>query len=279
MSGKSPGDKIFGFSDLGCAVTENEFDEVSKVPHYLRKWVHSEEVYLALVTGTRPVYFQESEEGYMWGSGSLFIVAWKGYQFAVTAKHVFTKSGADPMHTRILFPGSQTALPLVGAFWPQFPGHESQEEVEDLYLLQIDHENPHLQDEDAPDYYIWKLEDFVVPAKYFPDGEQVFAVGYPSHDERFDYDNQKLRETAMVAIGKIRKGKGEGRFEIDCAEFPMEIGGASGGPVFARVQGFFVFIGVMVRGGAAGQTIHFVDALYVIHTLNNTVKKIEAQKG
>jgi hypothetical protein len=211
-------------------VTEDELEEISKVPHYLRNWVHSEEVYLALVSGTRPIYFQASEDAFIWGSGSLFVVAWKGYQFAVTAKHVFTKSGANPMHTRILFPDSQVALPLIGAYWPEFPGHESQEEVEDLYLLQIDGESPHLQEDDAPNYFLWRLEEYWVPAKLLDEDTQVFAVGYPTTDELFDYANQKLREMAMVAIGKLKKGNGEGRFKIDCAEFPMEIGGASGGP-------------------------------------------------
>ena len=244
------------------------------VPHYLRSWVYNDEVYLALVSGTRPVYFQENQDAYIWGSGTLFLLGFAGYEFALTAKHVFSKVGADPRHTRILLPYSRVAIPLSGAWYPSFPGEENQEDLEDMCLLQIDQDHEPFKAEQVG-YMLWKLEEFWVPAWLLEEGEQVFAVGFPSQDDRFDYDNLKLQETAMVAVGKLIKGSGKGLCTIDCAEFDREIAGASGGPVFARVDGYFVFIGMMIRGGAAARKIHFIDAQYVLYLVRNTVKALE----
>lgn len=259
-------------------MNEEDLKKVLEVPHYLREWLHSEEIYLALVTGTRPVYFQETADSFIWGSGSLFMLRFAGYDFALTARHVFTKSGANPQHTRILFPGSRVAVPLAGGFFAEFEGHENQEDLEDMCLLYVDKGHPAWDDPEFPEYPLWRFEDFWVPAWLLEEGEQVFAVGYPTHEEKFDYDNNKIRELPLVAVGKLRKGNGKGLFKIDCAEFEDEIAGCSGGPVFARVKGHFVFIGMMIRGGAAARTIHFVDSQHVYQFLKNAVTALEAKK-
>lgn len=62
---------------------------MNSVPHYERDRLAIGEIYDALVTGTRPIYFQENQAKPIGESGSLFIAQWKQKQFAITVKHVF----------------------------------------------------------------------------------------------------------------------------------------------------------------------------------------------
>lgn len=56
-------------------------------PHYERDFITVAEIYTALVTGTRPIYFQANADEPLWGGGTLFMAQWKKKQFAITAKH------------------------------------------------------------------------------------------------------------------------------------------------------------------------------------------------
>lgn len=249
------------------------------IPHYERDGVYLNEIYAALVTGTRPVYLQENEDAYIWGSGTLFLAYLDGYQFAVTAKHVFTKVGGNPAHTRILMPGYQAAIPLAGAFHPDYSFHPSKDVVEDITVLHIAADSLVLEQEDLK-WRAWNMDRFAMPATSLEVGQQVFAVGYPSFDDRYDYDAMKLNETPMIAIGMLASTQiMEGVYTIDCAEFDRPFAGSSGGPVFARFNGFFCYVGMMVMGTPESRKIHFIDGGFVIGCMKLSIKKIISEKA
>lgn len=241
------------------------------LPHYLRDYVTPGEVYTALVTGTRPVYFQSDEQSPIWGGGTMFIAQWKDKQFAITARHVFTNSGANPKHTRILFPGFHVALPLRGMYVPSFPGFDAQQDLEDMACLLIDDDFE--LDEDMH-WYAWNMERFWMHASRLEVGQQIFAVGFPNTEDRYDWENQRLNEMPVISIGKLGTDSlGEGTYCIDTAEFEYDIDGCSGGPVFARFQGLFHYVGLIIRGGAKARKIYFVGSEFVTWMLENSGPK------
>lgn len=239
---------------------------MNEVPHYERDQLAIGEIFDALVTGTRPVYFQENETTLIWGSGTLFIAQWKDRQFAITAKHVFTNAKANPKHTRVLFPGYKVALPIIGMCTPSFPGLATREDVEDIAVLRLDHESD--LDGEALTWHAWNMEIFWRSAKDVATGEQLFAVGFPTTEDRYDWEAQRISEMPMIAIGKMSaETLGDGLYCIDTAELELDIDGSSGGPVFARFNGFFHYVGLIIRGGSKARKIHFIDAAYVTYTL------------
>lgn len=241
---------------------------MNDIPHYERDQLSISEVFEALVTGTRPVYFQENEATPLWGGGTLFIAQWKGKQFAITAKHVLTNAGANPAHTRILFPGYRVALPTLGMLTPTFPRFEARQDLEDIAVFRLDHESD--LDGEALIWYSWKMDRFWRSARDLAKGQQLFAVGFPSTEDRYDWENQRVQEMPMIVVGKLsEESLGEGLYCIDTAEFERDIDGSSGGPVFARFNGFFYYVGLMIRGGSKAQKIHFIDAAFVTFVLEH----------
>lgn len=244
---------------------------MSDVPHYERDQLAIGEVFVALVTGTRPVYFQENESTPLWGGGSLFIAQWNGKQFAITAKHVFTNAGANPAHTRILFPGYSVALPILGMSTPTFPGYATREDLEDIAVLRLDHESD--LDGEKLTWYAWNMNLFWRSAIDLTPGQQLFAVGFPSTEDRYDWENQRVQEMPMIAVGKLsEESLGEGLYCIETAEFEHDIDGSSGGPVFARFNGFFHYVGLIIRGGSTAHKVHFIDAAFVTFVLDQACR-------
>lgn len=241
---------------------------MSESPHYERDELNLSEVFDALVTGTRPVYFQENESTPLWGGGSLFIAQWKGKQFAITAKHVFTNANANPAHTRILFPGYKVALPVLGIHTPTFKGYATSEDLEDIAVLRLNHESD--LDGESLAWHAWRMDVFWRSARDLSRGQQVFAVGFPSTEDRYDWEAQKVNEIPMIAIGKLsEESLGEGLYCIETAAFEQDIDGSSGGPVFARFDGLFHYVGLVIRGGSRAQKIHFIDAAFVTFVLEH----------
>ena len=251
---------------------------VDDVPHHEMGDLLVAEIYDALVTGTRPVYFQETPESFIWGSGSLFIAAWKGEQFAITAKHVFTNAKADPKHTRLFFAGYKVALPIAGVSTPSFPNHASREDVEDIAVLRLQTDAD--LDGEALAWHSWRMDVFWRSAEDLVVGQSLYAAGFPSNDDRFDYDNNKLNEVPLVSVGKLGEDSlGPGLFCMDTAEFDRSIAGSSGGPVFARFGGFFHYVGMIIRGGSEARKIHFLDAKFVTFTLDQAARAVQSSKA
>ncbi|MEN9844623.1 MAG: hypothetical protein RLZZ612_2452 [Pseudomonadota bacterium] len=251
---------------ITLGLTGRKAELMAKVPHYERDELAISEVFDALVTGTRPVYFQENESTHLWGGGSMFIAQWKEKQFAITAKHVFTNAKANPTHTRIFFPGYKVALPILGIYTPTFENYAAREDLEDIAVLRLNHEVA-LQDEELA-WHAWRMDLFWRSAKDLAAGQQLFAVGFPSTEDRYDWDNQRVNEMPMIAIGKLSEDSlGDGLYCIETATFEHDIDGSSGGPVFARFNGLFHYVGLIIRGGTKAQKIHFIDAAFVIFVL------------
>lgn len=240
-------------------------------PHYSRDDLFIDEIYSALVTGARPVFFQETEGDFIWGKGTLFLVQWGKRQFAVTAKHVIDNQRANPQHLRILIPGYKVALPLTGASTSNHPNHECREDVEDIFVWHVDRE-PDFGGEELV-WHTWRMKEFWMPASKLEPGQQIFAVGYPFVDHRYDYEAMKLNTPPLIAIGKLSRDQlGDDVYTIDCEEFTCDLNGISGGPVFARFEGFFFYVGIIIRAGRAAKKIHFVDAAYVTFILDQIEK-------
>ncbi|GAB2527170.1 trypsin-like serine peptidase [Microbulbifer agarilyticus] len=246
---------------------------MKNVPHFEREELLISEIHDALVTGTLPVFFSENPEDYIWGKGSLFLCQWGDYQFAITAKHVIENQNADYKKLRILFPGYKVALPVLRATTPNYPNHECREEVEDIFVWQVDND-PDLDGEEL-EWHAWRMNQFWMPASKLEMGQQLFAVGYPFIDERYDYENNKINVPPLVSIGKLSSDSiGKDIYTIDCDEFEVDLNGISGGPVFARFDGLFHYVGLIIRAGKKARKIHFVDATYVTFVLNEATNQL-----
>jgi hypothetical protein len=246
---------------------------MKNLPHYERDELYIAEIYEAIVTGALPVFFAEKTDSYLWGGGTLFMVQWGEHQFAITAKHVIENQQADWRHLRILIPGYNVALPLTTATVPNHPNHDCKDDVEDIFVFHIEKE-PDLDGEELA-WYTWRMKEFWMPASNLAVGQQIFAVGYPFIDERYDYDANKVKIPPLVVIGKLSPSSiGNDIFTIDCEEFEMDLNGISGGPVFARCSGFFHYVGMIIRAGQKSKKIHFVDASYVTFIFNEIESKL-----
>lgn len=246
---------------------------MKNVPHYERDELLIAEIYEALVTGTLPVFFAESSEGYLWGKGTLFMVQWGAHQFAVTAKHVIENQQANWKHLRILIPGYKVALPLSTASTPSHPNHECKEDVEDIFVFHIE-KDPDLDGEHLV-WYTWRMKELWMSASKLEVGQQIFAVGYPFIDDRYDYDGNKVKTPPLIAVGKLSPDSiGADIYTIECEEFDMDLNGISGGPVFARFSGIFHYVGIIIRAGQKARKIHFVDASYVTFISNEIESKL-----
>ena len=244
---------------------------MNKIPHFLRNTVSVGEIYDALVTGTRPVYFQTTEDDFIWGAGTLFIAQWNNHQFAITANHVIKNLNADPKTLRIIIPGYDVALPISGATTPSHPNHQNREEVEDMIAFHIIKE-PDLKGHSLA-WHAWKMNYFWKPASELTVGQQLFAIGYPSDGRHFNYGDNTVSASPLIAVGKLASTSiGKNLCTIDCEEFPVDLDGISGGPVFARFDGLFYYVGMIIMGTNVAKKIHFVDSLYVTFLINEASK-------
>lgn len=152
---------------------------------------------------------------------------------------------------------------------PTFEGYTTREDLEDIAVLRLNQE-PVLDSGEKLAWHAWRMDLFWRRAKDLNIGQQLFAVGFPSTENRYDWDNQKVNEVPMVAIGRLGQDSlGDGLYCIETNEFEYDIDGSSGGPVFARFNGFFYYVGLIIRGGSKAQKIHFIDAAFVIFVLEH----------
>lgn len=253
---------------------ETNDSEMFEVPHFLRDRLFIPEIQLILMSGTHPVFFAKDQEDYIWGLGTLFLLQWHERQFAITAKHVIENQQADFSHLRIIIQGNEAALPISGASIPSHPRHSQREEIEDLVVFHVP-KDPYLADCKV-EWDTWRMPEFWKPASQLQVGQQIFTVGYPFNENRFDYENNKINLAPMLVVGKLSADSlGDDLYCIDCEPFPVDdLNGFSGAPVFARFEGLFYYVGMVIRGGAEARKIHFMDATYVTFALNEVYKKL-----
>lgn len=250
----------------------------------LTKTMFESELKTALLTGTRPILFQErvetpSVDNPQWGAGSLFVVQWKAQQFAVTARHVIENLGAEPNHFRLMLPEYGVALE-VDAVTPHRvrsdhdKDKDKDNEFDDIFFWLIDQNTPtdkHIE------WWAFDLSRWYTAAFYLKPGQQLFAVGYPDAPDRYDAENFIIKEIPTILRGTLSTEQlFDGMLTMDTEESEHDIDGMSGGPVFAKLEKRFRYVGLIVRGKREARKIHFIDARHVIHMLDRAAIEIDA---
>ncbi|MBK3848105.1 hypothetical protein [Stutzerimonas xanthomarina] len=237
----------------------------------LQERIDGEELPTIVLTGTRPVLFQKNPgpatyDNAQWGGGSLFVVSWQGVQFAVTALHVIENLEAERREFRLLIPGTETTLEMYGGITPSKTPKNERDELEDIYAWHIRGVSDSHED---PGWWSWRLDKWSKPASELAEGQHLIAAGYPDVEERYDHENFKVIPIASILNGTLSRDTGvEGIYamDVDKVEHPMNL--MSGGPVFAKLDGFFHYVGMILRGNDAVRKIYFLDVKYVIDLLD-----------
>jgi hypothetical protein len=229
--------------------------------------VMNREVFNALVTGSHPVQFL-GELGIPWGTGTFFLVRWKGEEFAITARHCILASDADPVQAQLIVPHREGPIPFLGHF-AVADDEKVIDDERDVFLWKIG------EDRSGNDqgWWSWRLDHLWKPASELCTGQKIFLVGYPNVEERVDYERGKLEPHCLVIRGELAKDSLGDLLAVDCADFDVTVDGVSGGPVYAMFHGIFFFVGMAVRGDARAKRIYFIDATHVIAALEQTLKK------
>lgn len=231
----------------------------------------AQELTTAVLTGTRPVLFQmrpgpATFDNAQWGGGSLFVVSWQGAQFAVTALHVIENLGAERKEFRLLIPGTETTLEMYGGITPSKVPQSERDELDDIYAWHI---KGALDSNEDLGWWSWRLDKWSKPASDLAEGQHLVAAGYPDVAERYDYENFKVVPIASILNGRLSGNTGvEGIYamDVDDVDHPMNL--MSGGPVFARLDGFLHYVGMILRGKSDVRKIYFIDVKYVIALLD-----------
>jgi|GEM_PF-2338138 len=245
--------------------------ETAKQLRDLQETKDASELQIATLTGTRPVLFQKCPgpatfDNAQWGGGSLFVVFWGGAHFAVTALHVIESLGAERKEFRLLIPGTETTLEMYGGITSSNAPKSERDELDDIYAWHI---------KGVPDghedlgWWSWMLDKWNKPASDLAEGQHLIAAGYPDVDERYDYENFKVVPIASILNGRLSGNTGvEGIYVMDVDEVEHPVNLMSGGPVFARLDGFLHYVGMFLRGSSDARKIYFIDVKYVIALLD-----------
>lgn len=234
----------------------------------LQRALTPEEVYIIVGTGARPICFADSQESYIWGVGSSFLLNYLGHVIAVTAKHVIKNQDADPVHTRILMPNTNVALPIKSGFTPIFPEHANKEEVEDLIFFNID--DTLFCEESGLDLYSWDLLNRSYPASKLKQGDELLVAGFPGSEKTYDYDEKKIHDTLLLRTANLfSSGLGKDIYTMKGVSSEIDFNGMSGAPVFCRRRGYVLFVGIVIRGTSSSGILHFVGSEIIMSALNN----------
>lgn len=270
-------DKLFrSCSHEVLGLSSDEFCDQAVFFAELCKSLRDGELDTALLTGTRPIIFQERfetpcMENLQWGAGSLFVVQWGEQQFAVTAKHVVENLGAEPSHFRLILPEYGVALE-VDSVMLSSDAIGCEDEFEDVYVWRIDQNT---KTDKAIEWWAFDLKRWYSPALYLKPGQQLFAVGYPDAPERYDAEKFIINEIPIILQGVLSAEQlFEGMLTMDVEESKHDLDGMSGGPVFTKYENRFHYVGLIVRGSREARKLHFIDARHVVGLLGQAVRKI-----
>lgn len=229
----------------------------------------------ALLTGTRPVLWQALPgrpcmHNPRYGMGSLFVVMYKGKHFAITAKHVV--DGVDPAIFRLMLAETKDFLPVHAGRHPLEGSQDYQDDPEDIFVWQIDEANT------APgiEWWSWNLEGLYREVSDIGHGQRVYAVGYPGFEENFDTANFDFEEHPFVASGlltdrPLTDDVYSMRLDQDLPS--VTLNGMSGGPVFARFDEKFHFVGMCIRGGGTPPHLHLISSGHVLGFLDTLIEE------
>jgi hypothetical protein len=232
----------------------------------------------AILTGTRPVLFQTkpgptSYDNAQWGGGSLFVVCWGGVDFAVTALHVIENLGANRKEFRLLLPESPVPLDMYGGISPSRDLPPDRDELDDIYAW-------HIKGYPGSNngFWAWDLERWSKPATDLSPGQQLYAAGYPDLDDRYDFENFKINEIAVIITGVASGVLLDGVHVMDIEEVDHDLNLLSGGPVFAKFDDKFYYVGMILRGRSQSRKLNFLDSKYVIKLLDTHNQGHKSQK-
>ncbi|KAF1003310.1 MAG: hypothetical protein GAK36_00278 [Pseudomonas sp.] len=208
----------------------------------------------------RPMRFYT--EGILLGSGSCFLVGLNGRAYAVTAKHVPINQMARFEEARILMPGSDYSLPIIGHFCPRST-HLTDEHIDILvYLVDLDK----FRSLGGGEVAFIDLDECFFPAKHLI-GKGAAVVGYPALDDRYDYENKKIYDTILVRTGSISESiYGEPIYMLSSTPSLNTFDGLSGSPVFGATNRT-ALVGMVVRGTNSSGILHFIDFTVVLSAL------------
>ncbi|KAF1312147.1 hypothetical protein BLX42_05050 [Pseudomonas sp. SG-MS2] len=233
----------------------------------------------AILTGTRPVLFQTtpgptSYDNAQWGGGSLFVVRWGGVDFAVTALHVIEKLGADRKEFRLLLPDAPVPLDMYGGISPSSDVPPDRDELDDIYAWHIKG-----YPESNKGFWSWNLEQWSKPATDLALGQELYAAGYPELEDRYDFENFKVNEIAAIVLGVASGVLLEGVHVMDTEAVDHELNLLSGGPVFAKFDDRFYYVGMVLRGNSKSRKLNFLCSKYVIRLLEKHNQGHKHQKA
>lgn len=268
-------DRLFSHSNADeLLMSEREFRKEAISWRDLAEQAAWHELESALMTGTRPVLWQALPgkpcvHNARFGKGSLFVVAYRGQQFAITARHVV--DGVDPAIFRLMLPESQRILPVL-------PGREAGdeasinnlEEEDDIFAWGVDIDKAAA----GIQWWSWILDGLSRPASDLAPGQRLYAAGYPHFEENIDVEKFDIVENPFIASGHLASHPlVEGVYSLILDETlpDVDLDGMSGGPVFARFGEKFHYVGMCLRGGGKPAQLHFISAEYVIGFLNRVV--------
>lgn len=237
-----------------------------------------QELEIGLLTGTRPIMWQSvagapSASNVRWGGGSLFMMQRGNQQFAVTARHVATNVGANTEHFRLLLPDTRQILPVLPPIALEAQDPDSGEHQGDILIWQINVEGVN----ETAEWWAWRLEGQVKPASDLTPGQKLYCVGFPEFEENFDAENFDLVENPFIMSGILNESQFvDGLFTMNIDEHlpEVDLNGMSGGPVFARFDERFHYVGLAIRG--VGKRLNFISSEHVLKLLNRVENGIVA---
>lgn len=229
----------------------------------------------ALLTGTRPVLWQTLPgkpcmHNARFGKGSLFVVTYKGKQFAITAKHVV--GGVDPAIFRLVLAESKDILPVHAGRHPLVGSEDHQDDSEDVFVWQIDVAST------APgiEWWSWNLDGLCRKVSDISPGQRVYTVGYPELEDNFDTENFDIEEHPFVASGLLTDRPLTDdiySMKLDQHLPSVDLNGMSGGPVFSRFGEKFHFVGMCIRGGGTPPHLHLISSENVLGFLDTLIEE------
>jgi hypothetical protein len=215
----------------------------------------------------RPMCFQSDEE-FMWGIGTCFLLSVDGEVYAATAKHVIKKPGAEYQHVRITLPGVSLALPIQGVITPQCKGIENEEEIEDFVLLHVDHKG--FEKHTGRTIPSLNIAMHRNSARALPIGTELVVAGYLGGEDRYDWDNMIVNDTLLIRNGSLaihHMGYGMQTMEGSPSEF--DFNGLCGSPVFAMLSNQPKLVGLVTRGSGSSGKLHFIEQEMIVAALRN----------
>ncbi|SEE66328.1 hypothetical protein SAMN04490198_2308 [Pseudomonas palleroniana] len=172
-----------------------------------------------------------------------------------------------------MLPESPVPLDMYGGISPSHDLPPDRDELDDIYAW-------HIKGYPGSNngFWAWDLERWSKPATDLSPGQQLYAAGYPDLDDRYDFENFKINEIAVIITGVAAGVLLDGVHVMDIEEVDHDLNLLSGGPVFAKFDDKFYYVGMILRGRSQSRKLNFLDSKYVIKLLDTHNQGHKSQK-